>query len=140
MAARKVFGRVELEADGHKYIFELTKQGLRVKEKRKHASVLVRAKTLSRLMQPQMEFFAITKPKEKTPEGERAIAELKEVHAELSLMTGAATDGLNWRSMLQIIYNQLKGQSEIPINTNVPNPEPGPVPKAEVPTDGHEGG
>lgn len=106
MAARTVFGRVEFQHDGRSYMVELTKRGLVIWEKRKHDKTVVGIRSLIKLLEPQMEFFAISKPREKTTEGERAISELKEVHAALSEITNAATDGMNWRSLINIINNE----------------------------------
>ncbi len=113
MAERKVFGRVQFDHDGRCYMVELTRRGLVVWEKKHRNKTTVGIRAICKLLEPQAEFFMISKPKEQTTGGERAINELKEVHATLSDLSGAATDGNNWRSLLSVLTRNQKDKNEI---------------------------
>ena len=125
MAARKVFGRVEFIHDDKFYIVELTKRGLSVREKRKHVGAMVGIRSIIKLLDKQPEFFLFTQPKPPVSQGERAVRELAELHGHLSLLTGCATDGNNWRTMIEVLTNKIKDthdEGKIPTDSGDPGP------------------
>ena len=61
MAARKIFGHVELPHEGQTYCVELGKEGLTVWQKRKHAKTRLSIKHILAMARPQLELFIVSK-------------------------------------------------------------------------------